>query len=120
MSLITSISNSTTGELSGTFPCRSSFFGGIAITTPFPQLRRGGPCSLSETSRLVEQLGSALDYLHGRDIIHRDLEPSNVMITGSGRLLLLDFGLSRVLERADAASSAVMGAPHYVAPEQIR
>ncbi|MFW5942366.1 MAG: serine/threonine-protein kinase, partial [Chloroflexota bacterium] len=69
-----------------------------------------------EVLRIARDVAGALDFAHQRDVIHRDVKPSNVLITAGGRVLLSDFGL--VLDRREGSSGEVLGSPSYVAPEQ--
>ena len=67
----------------------------------------------------LRQLLEGLAFLHAAGKVHRDVKPSNVMVTGEGRVVLLDFGL--VIEARDAPPaqpSALLGTPAYMAPEQ--
>ena len=61
-----------------------------------------------------------LAYAHSRGIVHRDLKPENVMVTSTGRVKLMDFGLARSREvKTVTLTGSVMGTPAYMAPEQV-
>lgn len=79
----------------------------------------GRALPLSQIQGIVSQVGTALDYAHGRGLIHRDVKPSNILIDESGNILLTDFGLARIVERAATltATGAIMGTPAYLSPE---
>ena len=77
------------------------------------------------------QIASALAHAHERHVIHRDLKSSNVVVTADGRVKVLDFGLARrarespdesgaTLSMALTDAGAVVGTPHYLAPEVLR
>lgn len=63
------------------------------------------------------QIAIALEYIHGRKVIHRDIKTSNIFLTGNGTVKLGDFGISRVLENTNEAAMTVVGTPYYMSPE---
>ncbi len=71
---------------------------------------------VTEMTRLLREMGSALDYAHSHGVVHRDIKPSNVMLDAQGRSYITDFGLALL---ADVGTRGeILGSPHYVAPEQ--
>lgn len=70
---------------------------------------------------VVLQVGEALAHAHARGVVHRDVKPSNVMLTPDGRARLVDFGLaSRSGAQKLTRTGATMGSLAYMAPEQVR
>lgn len=66
---------------------------------------------------------AALDYSHRHGIVHRDIKPANVMLTRTGEVKVMDFGIARAMADASVtmtAASAVMGTAQYLSPEQAR
>jgi len=66
---------------------------------------------------------SALDYAHKHGIVHRDIKPANVMLTRTGDVKVMDFGIARALGDTSGtmtSTSAVMGTAQYLSPEQAR
>ena len=71
-----------------------------------------------EVLRIGRAVANALDYAHGKGIIHRDVKPSNVMVAQDKRVVLTDFGLAMDAEMG--SQGEVFGSAHYIAPEQAR
>lgn len=64
------------------------------------------------------QLAEGLTALHQRRLLHRDVKPSNILVTESGRLVLLDFGLVRAFGDSSQSLASFAGTPDYMSPEQ--
>lgn len=80
-------------------------------------VRDGGPpLTLPQIVRIMHDMAGALDYAHAGGVIHRDVKPSNIMVTPEGAAVLTDFGLA--LSVPEGSIGATFGSAHYIAPEQ--
>jgi serine/threonine protein kinase len=73
---------------------------------------------MNERLRIVEQLCDTISFAHAHGVVQRDLKPSNIMVGAFGEVLVMDWGVARVL--ADRSENAVIGTPGFMAPEQAR
>jgi serine/threonine protein kinase len=110
--------NETIAALWRKAPPRPS--GGAPVARP-----RAGAGRLREVVKIVAQVGRALECLHTRGFVHRDVKPSNIMVGNDGRVTLFDFGLV-CASRGDATAPGAeelcpgVGTIEYAAPEQMR
>jgi serine/threonine-protein kinase len=82
-----------------------------------------GPIEQSEAARIIAQVLTALEYSHRALLVHRDIKPGNIMITQSGQVKVMDFGIARAVSDNSATvadTSAVIGTAQYFSPEQAR
>lgn len=84
--------------------------------------RPGGARRTAEVVRIVTHVADALDYLHTRGIVHRDLKSSNVMVLPDGRVKLLDFGTARMGGQVEEITrkGEFVGTFAYASPEQLQ
>jgi serine/threonine-protein kinase len=68
---------------------------------------------------VLRDLSAALAWLHGRDVIHRDVSPANVVVTPTGRAVLVDPGQALLVNGAHVPGPGVVGTPGYLAPEAV-
>jgi serine/threonine protein kinase len=68
----------------------------------------------------LEQIADALDHAHRRGVIHRDVKPSNILLSGDGRIKVADFGIAKFARTITAEKGMVVGTPGYMAPEQVQ
>ncbi|KAG0344191.1 Calcium/calmodulin-dependent protein kinase type 1D, partial [Podila humilis] len=88
----------------------------------FDQLLQKGYYTEADAARLVHEILLGVEYLHGLEIVHRDLKPENLLFADKGenaRLMITDFGLSKVLTGQNDVLMTACGTPGYVAPEVL-
>lgn len=106
------------GEQDGTVYIVTRWVEGTELGT---LVRQDGPLEPHRAARIAAQIAWALEVAHEKGLIHRDVKPSNVIVTSEDHVYLTDFGLTK---RAGSASGltragALLGTIDYVAPEQI-
>ncbi len=92
-------------------------------------LRREGPLAPERAVSMAAQVARALDYAHRREVVHRDVKPANLLVSGGeghpegGRaenVKVVDFGIAKLVSKSLTQPGRVLGSPYYMAPEQVR
>ena len=82
-----------------------------------------GPLDPDEALRITSEVLTALEYSHRAGLVHRDIKPGNVMVTATGQVKVMDFGIARAVAESSATiaqTSTIMGTAQYFSPEQAR
>lgn len=106
------------GEQDGTIYIVTRWVDGTELGT---LIHRDGPLDAARAARTTAQIAAALELAHEKGLVHRDVKPSNVILTDEGHVYLTDFGLAKRAETAAGFTRAdqMLGTVDYVAPEQI-
>jgi non-specific serine/threonine protein kinase len=102
----------------------------LVTGTPLDRVIAVRPVPIARVMEIAVSLADALAVAHDKGIVHRDLKPANIMVSDSGRVKVLDFGLAKMSSdaptpRADVSTNlvttagAVLGTPAYMSPEQV-
>jgi eukaryotic-like serine/threonine-protein kinase len=83
------------------------------------RLARAGPLAPAEAVRVVAAAADALEVAHRAGIVHRDVKPGNVYLTGGGDVKLLDFGIASAANEAALTGGDLLGTAAYLAPERV-
>jgi eukaryotic-like serine/threonine-protein kinase len=85
------------------------------------QRMKDGPLQMAEAVDYIRQVLSALDYAHQHGVVHRDIKPANMMLTTSGVVKLMDFGIAKASsDHKLTMTGTTMGSLYYMSPEQIQ
>src|ERR1700758_4762363 len=85
----------------------------------FDRIRDSGPLSTRDCLRLGVKIAGALETAHLAEILHRDVKPANILISGYGEPQLADFGIARVTGSFETTSGHITASPAYAAPEVL-
>ncbi|KQX05152.1 MULTISPECIES: Stk1 family PASTA domain-containing Ser/Thr kinase [unclassified Leifsonia] len=84
---------------------------------------KGGALESKEAVRILDGVLTALEYSHRAGVVHRDIKPGNIMITKSGQVKVMDFGIARAISDSSttvAQTTAILGTASYFSPEQAK
>jgi serine/threonine protein kinase len=85
-------------------------------------MRRQGPYPYQQAAALLAPIARALEVAHRNGIVHRDVKPSNILLTSDGQPMLTDFGVAKIVDPLDTIDhtgvGVGIGTPEYMAPEQ--
>jgi len=105
------------GEIDGRLYLVMPIIDGIDVGT---LLKRDGAMSPSRAVRLIEQVAAALDTAHAHGLVHRDVKPSNALMTTREFVYLIDFGIAHHAAATTLTrTGSVVGTPAYMAPERF-
>jgi eukaryotic-like serine/threonine-protein kinase len=82
-------------------------------------IRDGHTGDLANKLRIAKDVARALEYVHSKKIVHRDIKPDNVHIDASGKVKLMDFGIARAEGLSLTRAGFALGTPYYMAPELV-
>jgi serine/threonine-protein kinase len=106
------------GEISGLTYYVMPYVAGEALRT---RLSRGGPLDVQTAVRIARDVASGLAHAHAAHIIHRDVKPGNILLSGA-LTYVMDFGVARAIDEAHTESitapGIAVGTPAYMSPEQ--
>jgi len=74
---------------------------------------------LAHVAEIVVAVADALDYAHRQNVVHRDIKPTNIMVTKDNSIKVMDFGIARMTSTTKTQTSSILGTPSYMSPEQL-
>ncbi len=90
---------------------------------PLDEVARSGGLTTDQAVEVVCQVAAALDYAHGKGIVHRDVKPSNIIVGDGNTTKLTDFGIAHMEDPATGTmtqAGEILGTPAYMSPEQVK
>jgi serine/threonine protein kinase len=106
------------GEEGGRFVLAMQFVEGQTFEQ---RIFKVGKVDWREAAAIGTQVCRALEYAHARDVVHRDIKPTNVLVREDGTALLMDFGIAKMNASTKlTATGQTMGTVRYMSPEQVR
>jgi serine/threonine-protein kinase len=75
--------------------------------------------SVAQIKHVIYHAAMGLDFAHGNGVFHRDVKPDNIMVSKTGLVKVMDFGIARTLESSLTKTGSVIGTPAYMSPEQV-
>lgn len=108
-------------EVDGTAVLVTEYIDGLNVGSI---IRRVGPLTIADATRIACDVAAALGAINDAGLIHRDVKPSNIMVSRAGQVKLLDLGLARLQDtngelQEHTATGQALGTVDYIAPEQI-
>ena len=86
---------------------------------PLDSALKMGPMAQAQVVSILRQSAEGLKRAHSQSVIHRDIKPANLMLSASGDVKILDFGIAKALDaKKDLTGQTVLGTPYYMSPEQ--
>ena len=83
-------------------------------------MEKRGQLNWRESLHFITQIMRGLSHAHSRGIIHRDIEPQNIMVLRDGSVRVADFGIACLADSAQTLTQEALGSVHYISPEQAR
>jgi serine/threonine protein kinase len=104
------------GEHDGVFYIAMEYLEGTTLQELLAERR---VLEAAEAVKLSREIARGLDYAHAHGVVHRDVKPANIMITRSGAVKIMDFGIAKSSGNM-TGTGQVLGTPNYMSPEQVK